>query len=182
MERRLFGAERLEHLRDELDSDRYHAHNEELKRLGAELSDVDQALHRQTLRMEEDDDPDHPVVALAKERIAELSLRREKLQSATRAIERERDVMPPAEKIEAMLGAIPDLRGTWSSPTDDTFAETLEAFDLTVAYDKLNRTLALGATVRPEPTTTLNAHRPPTGGRGNIEVAGAGFEPATFGL
>src|ERR1700719_3078679 len=54
-------------------------------------------------------------------------------------------------------------------------AATLEArLALSQGYDKPNRALKLAA--------TLTAHRPPNGGRGNLEVAGAGFEPATFGL
>jgi hypothetical protein len=46
------------------------------------LNDIDQARHRQSLRMEEHDDPQHPVVALAKERIVELSTRRKAIEGA----------------------------------------------------------------------------------------------------
>jgi len=69
MDRRLFGPERLERLREELaraSGDQDDQPTEELKRLRGELKDIDQALHRQSLRMEEHDDPRHPVVALAK--------------------------------------------------------------------------------------------------------------------
>jgi hypothetical protein len=57
-------------------------HTEELERLQGELNDIDQARHRQSLRMEEHDDPQHPVVALAKERIVELSTRRKAIEGA----------------------------------------------------------------------------------------------------
>jgi hypothetical protein len=66
MDRRLFGPERLEHLREELaraSGDQDDQPIEELERLRGELKDIDQALHRQSLRMGEHDDPRHPVVA-----------------------------------------------------------------------------------------------------------------------
>jgi hypothetical protein len=83
MDRRLFGPERLKRLRDELaraSGDQDDQSTEELKRLRGELKDIDQALHRQSLRMEEHDDPRHPVVALAKERITELSTSRKTIE------------------------------------------------------------------------------------------------------
>ena len=72
-----------------------------------------------------------------------------------------------------MLRAIPDLRDALKSATADELAETLETFEITATYDKPSRALKLAA--------TLNAHRPPNGGRGNLQVAGAGLKhlPAT---
>jgi site-specific DNA recombinase len=60
MDRRLFGPERLEHLREELasvTSSQDYGHTEELAGLQAELNDIDQSVYRQSLRMEEHDDP-----------------------------------------------------------------------------------------------------------------------------
>ena len=182
MDSRIFGPDRLTHLRKELSSDQHPGHGPELQRLQRELKNIDDALYRQTLRMEEHEDPAHPIVAHAKQRIIQLTLRREKLQAAMLSLEREHEATQQAEAIESMLAAIPDVRDTWQAPADEAFEQTIEALDLTATYDKPKRTLELGATLRPELPTLLNAHRPPDGGRGNLQVAGAGFEPATFGL
>ena len=176
MDRRLFGPERLERLRDELaraSGDQDDQPTEELKRLRGELKDIDQVLYRQSLRMEEHDDPRHPVVALAKERITELSTRRKTIENAIRATAGQRAQTLQAHEIEAVLNAIPDQRDTLKSATADELTEILETFDVTATYDKPNRALALAA--------TLNPHRPPNGGRGNLQVAGAGLihKPAT---
>lgn len=75
-----------------------------------------------------------------------------------------------------MLAAIPDLRGTWSSPADEAFTKAIEALDLTVTYDKPKRTLELAATLGRELPALLNELRPPSDGRGKLGVAGAGPE------
>jgi hypothetical protein len=124
--------------------------------------------------MEEHDDPHHPVIALAKQRIIELSTRRKTIEDTIRTSEARQAQTLQTHEIEAALDAIPDLRDTLKSATADELAELFETFDATATYDKPNRALELAA--------TLNAHRPPKGGRGNLQVAGAGFEPATFGL
>jgi hypothetical protein len=108
--------------------------------------------------------PLHPVVALAKERITELSARRKTIEDTIRATAGQQAQTLQAHEIEAVLSAIPDLRDTLKSATADELAEILETFDVTATYDKPNRALKLAA--------TLNAHRPPDGGRGNLQVAG----------
>lgn len=182
MDRQIFGPDRFTHLREQLSSEKSRGDSQELEQPQGEPENLDEALYRQTLRLEEHDDPTHPVVARAKQRIIQLTLQRHKLQDAMLSLERERDATQQAEAIESMLAAIPDLRDTWSSPADAAFMETIEALDLTVTYDKPKHTLELAATLRPEPSTLLNGLRPPHGGRGKLGVAGAGFEPATFGL
>ena len=185
MDRRLFGPHRLEHLRQELalaNNVQGRPRTEELERLQAELKDIDQASYRQSLRLEEHDDPNHPVVALAKQRIIQLSTRRKTVEEAIRATEAHQAQNLEADEIEATLEAIPDLRDTLKSPTADELAQILDVFDVIASYDKPNRALTLSAILKPEPTDILKGPRPPNGGRGNLQVAGAGFEPATFGL
>ena len=153
MDRRLFGPDRLEHLRNELaraPSDQDDQHSEELDRLRAELGVIDQSLYRQTLRLEEHEDPNHPVIALAKERITELSTRRKTIEDTIQATETQLTKALQVHEIEATLDAVPDLRDTLKSPTADALTEILDAFDVTATYDKPNRTLALAATLRPE--------------------------------
>lgn len=69
---RIFGPDRLRFLRAELakaTAASWKDHDAELERLQREQRDVQRSLYRQTLRLEEHDDPDHPIVALATCRI-----------------------------------------------------------------------------------------------------------------
>jgi len=93
-----------------------------------------------------------------------MSTRRKTIEDTIRANAGHQAQTLQAHEIEAVLGAIPDLRDTLKSATADELAEILETFDVTATYDKPNRALELAA--------TLNAHRPPDGGRGNLQVAG----------
>jgi hypothetical protein len=62
-------------------------------------------------------------------------------------------------------------------------AEILDAFDVTATYNTPNRRLTLTATLDPSLLTAPETQRPPENGRSQMSVvAGAGFEPATFGL
>ncbi len=75
---RIFGPGRLRLLRAEratAETDWWREHDAELERLQRERSDVDRSLQRQVPRLEEHDDPNHPVIALATRRIEELSAR-----------------------------------------------------------------------------------------------------------
>jgi hypothetical protein len=78
---------------------------------------------------------------------------------------------------------MPDLRPALTNATEDELADLFEAFDATITYDKPNGRLILAATIRPDlnPKPQNDNDRPE--GRSLISgVAGAGFEPATFGL
>jgi len=152
MGRRLFGPERLRLLRDELArsvAEGWREHDTQLARLRLELEDIDRALYRQTLRLEEHEDPRHPIVALATRRIEELSTRRASVEEAIRDLEVRRPGARPDE-IEAMLAAVPDLRPSLKTASPEDLADLLEAFDVTAVYDKSGRTLELRATVMPE--------------------------------
>jgi hypothetical protein len=78
----------------------------------------------------------------------------------------------------------PDLRAALANCAEAELADLLIDFDVTATYDKTNRRLKLGATLTPELVAAQEAKRPP-GGRPRSRIssiAGAGFEPATFGL
>jgi hypothetical protein len=80
---------------------------------------------------------------------------------------------------------VPDLRPALKSACDEELADILDRFHVEAVYDKANRTLELAATVTPELMPEPERNRPPSGRSGNsscISIAGAGFEPATFGL
>ncbi len=183
--RRIFGPERLALLRHELAdavAAAWSEHDTELERLRRELQETERSLHRQALRLEEHDDPYHPVIALAKQRITELSARRDATTQAIADLEATRPLGARPEEIETMLAAVPDLRSKLERYEPAELAELLDAFDLTATYDKPNRRLKLAATVTPELITALEAKRPPEGRSRNCVIAGAGFEQTSATL
>ncbi len=186
MAARLFGPERLRLLGDELaasagaEADPDAAERE---RLEAEQKTVEQALRRQALRMEEHDDPKHPVVKLAKQRIEELSGQGDAIAVALADLENVKPHMGPSpEQIEAMLADVPDLREALNKAEGEELVELLDAFDVDVSYDKPGRTLELSASLTSDFIDDPEVQRPPDRRSLNSSIAGAGFEPATFGL
>jgi hypothetical protein len=81
-----------------------------------------------------------------------------------------------------MLDAIPDQRPTLRAAAPEELSEIFEAFDVNGAYDKPNRTLTLAATVAHTAARHLPQNDESRLARGGFRIAGAGFEPATFGL
>jgi hypothetical protein len=174
---RLFGPERLRLPRDELAqsvADSWREHDTDLARLRVERDEVDRALYRQTLRLEEHDDPRHPVVALATKRIEELA--HDAPRSTTRSAHdaRRPDGTRPDE-LQAMLDAIPDLRPALRAAAPDELADRFDAFDITAIYDKPNQTLELRATVTPELVPEDEKPRPSNTRSGISSIAGAGY-------
>lgn len=173
--RRIFGPDRLRHLRDELarsvDSgdDERHA---ELARLAREREEIDRALYRQALRLEEHDDPTHPVLALAKQRIEELSARRVAADDRTAQLQATRPTAPTAQEIEALLDSVPDLCTVMQQAPPDELSELFAAFDLTATYDKDQRALRLAATLSPDLIPPSERPRPPKKAVGEIFHSG----------
>jgi DNA repair exonuclease SbcCD ATPase subunit len=151
--RRVFGPDRLRLLRDELadaTSSTWEEHKAELERLESELTSINRSLRAQTLRLEEHEDPTHPVVALATERIEELSARKSAVTDRISTLKAERPAGHDPEEVAAMLDAIPDLSETLATASPQKLAEIFKAFDVTITYDKTNERLNLGATITPE--------------------------------
>jgi site-specific DNA recombinase len=182
--RRVFGPDRLRLLRDELadaTASTWENHAADLDRHESELRDIERSLRVQALRLEEHEDPRHPVVVLATERIEELSARKSGVTTAIDALKAKRPAGHHPDEIAAMLDSVPDLRKALKTASDEQLADIFGAFDVTISYDKTSQQLQLGATITPEllPQNT----RDRSGERSRVlEVAGAGFEPATFGL
>ena len=160
----------------------WHEHDTQLARMRLELEAIDRSLYRQSLRLEEHDDANHPVVALATRRIEDLSARRATIEETIRNLEARRPDGARPTDIEAMLEALPDLRPTLKTADPEELVELFQAFDVTAVYDKPNRTLELAATVTPELVPENEKPRPSHARSGISSIAGAGFEPATFGL
>jgi hypothetical protein len=82
-----------------------------------------------------------------------------------------------------MLDAIPDLRPALHDAEPHELADIYKAFQINAIYDKPNRTLELSAIIRPDLLTKDETPASETTDRsGYSYIAGAGFEPATFGL
>jgi hypothetical protein len=94
--RHVFGPDRLLLLRDELanaTATTWEAHAVDLDHHESELRDIERSLRVQAMRLEEHEDPKHPVVVLATERIEELSARKSGITTAIEALKAQR----PAE-------------------------------------------------------------------------------------
>lgn len=181
MGRRLFGPQWLRLLRDELArsvAESWREHDTQLARLRLELEDTDRSLYRQSLRLEEHDDANHPVVALATRRIEELSARRASTEATIQTLEATRPHGARPAEIEALLAAVPDLRPALKSAGPEELVDLFEAFDVCAVYDKPNHTLELAATVTPELVADNEKPRPTDARSGISSIAGAGFEPA----
>jgi site-specific DNA recombinase len=182
LNRRVFGPDRLRLLRDELadaTSSTWDEHKADLERLEGELSSISRSLRAQTLRLEEHEDPNHPVVALATERIEELSTRKSTVTEAIETLTAKRPAGHNPDEVAAMLDAVPDLRKTLDAASASQLTEIFSAFDVRITYDKANERLNLAATITPE----LLPDNDCAGERSRMfDIAGAGFEPATFGL
>jgi site-specific DNA recombinase len=183
--RRLFGPDRLRLLHDELlqslgaiDDD----HALEVVAAKRQLAEIDQAVRRQSLRLEEHDDPAHPVVAAAKARIEDLAAQRAALEEHRRQLESRRSTIPQPHEIEALLASLADLRPALSHYGAAELADLFDAFDVTVTYDKPSHALELAATITSDLTPAPETLQPPRRRSQGSDIAGAGFEPATSGL
>ncbi len=186
LNRRVFGPDRLNTLRDEIcgaASNDGNTQEAALDELRGKLATVEQSLYRQSLRLEEHDDPNHPVVAAAKRRIEELGRERAKLGSEIERLDVPSPEQPEPEALEADLLAIPDLSDAIFASSPSELAEIYDAFEVVAYYDKRDNSLEITATVVPElwddPENEPPAQR---AGRRTSSIAGAGFEPATSGL
>ena len=186
MSERLFGPERLVLLRDELaaaaNDGAWKERDSRLTDLRAEEERVRQALYRQSLRLEEYEDPEHPVVKLATQRIEELSGQADAIAVEIAGLEAARPEEPRPEEIEALLADIPDLREAMADADGEELIELLDAFDVAVSYDKPGGTLELSALLANDFVSSPSAKQLPGERSRNSSIAGAGFEPATFGL
>jgi hypothetical protein len=149
----VFGPDRLRLLRSELANatvSTWEDHTAEAERLEGELRKINRSLRAQTLRLEEHEDPTHPIVALASERIMELSTRKAAVTDALETFKEKRPAGHHPDEIVAMLNAVPDLRKTIKTATDAELAEIFRAFDVEITYDKTSQILNLAATITPE--------------------------------
>jgi hypothetical protein len=79
-----------------------------------------------------------------------------------------------------MLDTLPDLRSALDAASDEKLVKIFRAFDLTITYDKHEQHCT--SRRRSRPSFCSNESDRPEGRSQINDIAGAGFEPATFGL
>ncbi len=79
------------------------------------------------------------------------------------------------------MNSIPDLREQLERAEGDELVELLDIFDVRVSYHKPAQTLDMSVLLNSDYPNRPDASAIGDGSQGS-EIAGAGFEPATFGL
>ena len=101
-----------------------------------------------------------------------------------------RELPPPTndtdtDDLEAALARVPDLTRALQEAPPALKRQIFDAFELRIVHDKISRRIEISATVSEAIATTLqNANDLPeeVANVTHKDIAGAGFEPATFGL
>jgi hypothetical protein len=135
--RRIFGPNRLRLLRAEManaTTASWKDHDAELERLQRERADVEQSLYRQALRLEEHEDPNHPIVKLAGRRIEELAARQSAIEDAIATLQAARPQGSHPDQVAAMLEAIPDMRDVPREASESELMRVFDAFNVTATY------------------------------------------------
>jgi hypothetical protein len=121
---------------------------------------------------------------LVSERISELRGEKEALEEATAQIGAEREEAE-AEELSEQLARIPDLTKALRVASFEVQRQVFEAFELQILYDKAERRIEISATVS-ETVAAAFEKKEALPKEGSLvvlrDIAGAGFEPATFGL
>jgi hypothetical protein len=90
-----------------------------------------------------------------------------------------------SEDASALLARLPDLGDALRNAPKRLKRQVFEAFSLQITYDKLSRRIEISATVTEAIAEALENARDLPEEVSNVaqrDIAGAGFEPATFGL
>jgi site-specific DNA recombinase len=180
---RIFGPMRLDKLARQLRAHQTAAAktaNGTQKRLRDEVADLDQRIGKQIEALEQGVEPQL------------VSKRIEKLRRAKEAVEIELRALFPAsvdsgasEDPSALLAGLPDLGDALRHAPKELKRQVFEAFCLQITYDKPNRRIEISATITEAIADALENARDLPGEVSSVaqrDIAGAGFEPATFGL
>ncbi|HXV05730.1 MAG TPA: recombinase family protein [Solirubrobacterales bacterium] len=181
-EQRIFGPLRLERLEKQL---RAQARSERANgklagtRLRQQIAEIDRKIKAQVIALEDGVEPE-----LVTQRIAELRVDKEALAEALLEVGAGREEGED-EELALQLARVPDLTRSLAQASPEVQRQVFQAFDLQIAYDKVGRRIEISATVSQaiadafENTKALQMEGSQVVPR---DIAGAGFEPATFGL
>ncbi len=148
------------------------------KRLTATLADLDQRIERQLAAIESGIDP-----ALVGERIRALKNERQQTQTALAQLDLQQREHTGIDLDEAcaVLDALPDLSKPLAKADPELRRSVYEAFQFAIELDRNKPEIRLKALVSSAFSTTKDLHDLADKVTNGV-IAGAGFEPATFGL
>ena len=109
---------------------------------------------------------------------------KEALEEAIARIGTEREEAE-AEELSEQLARVPDLTKALREASAEVQRQVFEAFELQILYDKAERRIEISATVSEVVANAFEKQKalPKEGSLVVVrDIAGAGFEPATFGL
>jgi hypothetical protein len=89
------------------------------------------------------------------------------------------------EELTDQLARVPDLTESLRTASPEVQRQVFEAFELEILYDKAERRIEISATVSDAVANAFEKQKalPKEGSLVVVrDIAGAGFEPATFGL
>ena len=180
---RIFGPMRLDKLARQLRAHEKAAAKTAdgtLQRLRDEVADLDHRIGKQIEALEQGVEPQL------------VSKRIEKLRRDKEAAEIELRYHAPgsadsgaSESADELLARLPDLGDALRKAPMELKRQVFEAFCLQITYDKPNRRIEISATITEAIAQALENERDLPGEVSDVarrDIAGAGFEPATFGL
>ena len=148
-------------------------------RIRQQIVELDRKIKAQVQALERGIEPE-----LVSERIGELREEKRALEEALSEIGAQREEAEQDELTE-QLARVPDLTKALKEATPEIQRQVFEAFELQIFYDKPERKIEISATVSEAVANAFEEQKalPKEGSLVVLrEVAGAGFEPATFGL
>jgi site-specific DNA recombinase len=181
-ERRVFGPMRVEKLEKQMRAqDRAQRQDGKLAgtRIRKQVADLDRRIKAQVIALEDGIEPD-----LVAARISELRGDKSALEEALGGMDGEAEEVE-ADDLTERLGRLPDLTKALEATTSEVQRQVFQAFDLQITYDKATRRVEVSATVSEAVADAFeNAKALRLEGSQVVveDIAGAGFEPATFGL
>jgi site-specific DNA recombinase len=180
---RIFGPMRLDKLARQLRTHQKAATKAAYgtqKRLRDDVADLDERIGKQIEALEQGIEPQ-----LVSKRIEKLRRAKEAAEIELRALSPPSADSEPSEDAPALLARLPDLGDALRNAPKQLKRQVFEAFCLEISYDKLNRRIEISATITEAIADALeNARDLPqeVSSVAQRDIAGAGFEPATFGL
>jgi len=181
-ERRVFGPMRVEKLEKQMRAqDRAQCRGDKLAgtRIRKQIADLDRRIKAQVVALEDGIEPD-----LVAARISELRGDKSALEEALTGMDDDTEEIE-ADDLTERLGRLPDLTKALEEASPEVQRQVFQAFDLQITYDKAARRVEISATVSEAVADAFeNAKALRLEGSQVVveDIAGAGFEPATFGL
>jgi hypothetical protein len=173
---RVFGPERLEHFRRQasaLEAELESNGSAERERAGDQLSDVERRIERQLAAIEAGVDP-----AIVGERIRDLKAERQEIEALVAQLDHSTGNHLDTEESAAILDSLPDLSKALKEADPELRRAVFDAFRLRVEIDRNSGLIRLKALV----SSAFSQASALSDISASKAIAGAGFEPATFGL